>query len=763
MSTIHQYGRFISDDNCFELTAEPPRKWRNIHYNQVGPVEYYVEATHIGDGHTRVRMDDGFTIELIGYDSKYLYIRDEETGRVFSPAGMPAPTPVQNYSCRFYPEKTEIRSVCDDLRVTWRIFVPRTEAFEAWTCTVENLSNRPRKLSVFAYALLAMSGKTHEGKPFARNNVSDVFPEIGTVVVTNRNVKVFPSGTLRGYITTLNACRGVNGYRNHFTRADYSVSAPKILQGWNCDNRPGYGPDCAGIIQVGLDLPAGGSARADFLIGHCDDVGQVKALRGRITPKRLDELCDDQAAVERRHAAMFGVDTGAGNEDRDAVINLFVKKQMYSYLIDKSGFRDNLQTDCALAMFDYPTARANLLRALGSQKPSGEVLHSFRPLNRLTYADKPAWILMTVPWLIKESGDFDLLKETVPYFESDEKGTVWDHVQRTYRYMARDTGKRGLSLQHFADWNDGLEPSEKTGERESVMVSQQLCHGCLEVAELAERIGDRAVAEECRSVYARMAKAINDNAWDGKWYQRSICEDGYPLGSDRHEEAKIFLNTQSWAVISRVAEGERAALCMQEVDGRCTKPEGYVICDPPLSSYDERIGRFSTIMPLTNTNGGCYCHAAGFKALADCLLGRAEEAWQTYIRVAPDNPENPVSRSGMEPFSFVNKFDLVPQARGEAGYAWRTGTAPWFTMVLIEWILGVRRGYDGLVIDPCLSRQVPRASVKRTFRGAVYNVRIDNTAGRCRGAASIHVDGKKIKGNVLPLFKDGEHAVDVVI
>jgi cellobiose phosphorylase len=365
--------------------------------------------------------------------------------------------------------------------------------------------------------------------------------------------------------------------------------------------------------------------------------------------------------------------------------------------------------------------------------------------------------------MIKESGDFALLDEVVPYFESDEKGTVWDHIQRTYRYMSNDTGKRGLSLQHFADWNDGLEPSEKTGERESVMVSQQLCHGCLEVEELAEKIGDKKIAAECREVYAKMAKALNENAWDGKWYMRTICEDGYPLGSDRHDEAKIFLNTQSWAIMSRIASEERAKSCMEAVDKYCTKPEGYVICDPPLSSYDERIGRFSTIMPMTNTNGGCYCHASGFKALADCLMGRPEEAWQTYVRNAPDNPENPISRSGAEPFSFVNKFDLIPQERGKSGYAWRTGTAPWFTMVLIEWMLGVRRGYDGLTIDPCLSKKVPQASVKRTFRGVVYNVTIDNTAGRCMGVTSITVDGKKIEGNVLPLFKEGEHAVNVVI
>lgn len=762
MNTIDKYGRFINEENCFELTGEPPRKWRNIHYNQCGPVEYYVEATHIGDGHTRVRFDDGMMMTLVGYDSKYIYIRDEETGKVFTPAGVPGPNKVTDFSCRFYPEKTVISSTFEDLRVSWRIFVPKEETFEAWTCSIENLSDRPRKLSVFSFAVMPMQVSSEAGL-YGRGVYSSVHPEDSTVVIHNRDVINFPKGVMRGYMTSLNECVGANGYRDDFTYADYSLSTPRIVDGWNCNNKPGLGPDCAGIIQVSMELDAKASDRADFIIGHCEDLDEVKALRQRITPAKMDELCDEQAAVERERASMFSVDTGKENANRDALINLFVKKQMYSYLVDKSGFRDNLQNDCGMAMFDYPTVRTNFLRALASQKPSGEVLHSFRPLNRKTYADKPAWILMTVPWLIKESGDFDLLKEVVPYFESDESGTVLDHIKRTIDYMSADIGKRGLSLQHFADWNDGLEPSAETGERESVMVSQQLCFGCLETGELAEKIGDTELAAQCKEAYDKMSDAINAHAWDGKWYVRTICEDGYPLGSDQHDEAKIFLNTQSWAIISKVAEGDRAQSCLQAIDERCTKPEGYVVCDPPLYRFDKRIGRFSANMPLTNTNGGCYCHASGFKAFSDCLMKRPEEAWQTYVKAAPDNPENPVSRSGMEPFSFSNKFDLRPEAPGWAGYAWRTGTASWFTMVLIEWILGVRRGYEGLVIDPCLTKTVPTAKVKRTFRGATYEIEIDNSAGRCTGVQSITVDGETIEGTVLPLFTDGTHTVQVVI
>jgi cellobiose phosphorylase len=762
MSTVGRYGKFIEEEGCFQLTAEPPRKWRNIHYNQVADVEMYAEVSNLGDGPTRIREADGTTVQLVGYDSKFLYIHDDETGVVFCPGGGPTPTAVEDHCCKYWPAKTELSSTCNDLRANWRIFVPRTEPIEAWTLTLNNLSDRPRKVSLFAYAMFQLTGCDKDGKGVWKENLSEVHPEIGGVYAYNRHPSC-PTDRFRGYLIALNDFAAANGYRDHFTRGEFCLSTPRILWGWNCDNRGGYGPDCAAIVQVKLTILPKSTGRADFVIGQCSGVADVQKIRQRLSPQKLDQFCDEQMRLESERASRFRVDTGADNRDRDSLINLFVKKQMYSYLIDKSGFRDNLQNDCGMALFDYPTARANFLRALGSQMPSGCVLHGFRPLNRLTYADKPAWILQAVPWLIKESGELSLLEQKVPYFESQESGTVWDHVKRAYRYLSNDLGKRGLSDQHFADWNDDLEPSAQTGARESVMVSQQLCFGLLEVAELADRIGDREVAAEAREKYRVMKDRINEVAWDGRWYVRTICEDGYPLGSARHAEARIFLNTQSWAVLSRVAEGERATSCMEAVDEFLTKPEGYAICDPPLTKFDPRIGKFSTETPGHALNGGCYSHAAGFKAVADCMLGRAEQAWQTYVRVIPGNPENPIPRSAAEPFSFQNMYEMVPQIKGQAGYPWRTGTAAWFTMALVEWILGARRGYDGLLIDPCLSKSVPHARLKRTFRGAIYHIDIDNSAGRCLGARSISVDGKIITGKTLPVFKDGQHDVKVVI
>lgn len=760
MSSVEQFGQFNDKEGCFELCNEPPRKWINLHYNKVGDDEVYAEISNIGDGPISVRDKDGVKVNLVSYDSKYLYIRDDESGTTFCPWGAPAPQDAIARTCKFYAAKTVTTGTCEELKATQRVFVPHDYLMEIWTVTIENTSNRPRTVSLFAYAMFQLTGNDKEGNGVGKENYSDIIPEIGGVFITNRSPFV-PTDRFKGYLVALNDFRAGSGYRDHFLRSEFSAGTPKILWGWNGDNKPGYGPDCAGTVQVTLDIPPGETGRADFLIGQAASVDEVKAVRSELTPEKIDAMCVEQEQLEAERAGKFLVKTG--NDNYDSLMNVFVKKQLYSYLINKSGFRDNMQLDNAICLCDYEAARSNVVRALASQYPNGCVPHGFRPLIRLQYSDKPAWTMLTIPGLLKESGDFSLLEEEVPYLESAEKGSVYDHMLRAMRFLADDTGKNGLCDQHHADWNDGLEATQEAGERESVMVSMQLCYGAREVAEVARRIGDKAVEKEALQIYDTFKSRINEVAWDGEWYVRTICGDGYRIGSKENKEGKIFLNTQSWAILSGVADDERAALCMSSVDTLLTEEVGYRICAPGFSQYDPRVGRMSSAIPGQNENGGCYNHAAGFKGVADCMLGRSEQAWETFVKVAPDNPANPVSQSQVEPFSFTNSYSMYDRVYGRSGYPWRTGTAAWFTVLLIEWILGARRGYDGLVVAPCLPGSMPKARVVRSFRGATYDISLDNSAGRGTGVTSITVDGGTVEGNTLPLLDSGTHQVEVVI
>jgi cellobiose phosphorylase len=747
-------GHFDHDARTFVLTADPPRKWRNIHFNRPGEHEIYAETSNLGDGPISVRDVAGNTCQLVGYDAKYLYIRDDATNTVFTPWGDPVATPVSDRRCTFHAAYTGIEGSAAGLRVRETVFVPSEEVCEVWRVTVRNLENRPRRVSLFAYAMIQLTGTNAEGGGVWKDNDSRILPELGAVWVHNRDRSV-PTARFNGFLaTTSPAFAGATGYRDFFTRESYSLADPKILSGWNGDNRGFRGPDCAAVVQVTFGLEPGGEARADFLLGTASDLGEVAALRARLTPGAVDAALAARIADDNRQSAAFSVDTGDG--DRDGLINHFSKKAMVSYLVNKSGFRDNLQNDMGVALFDWPVARANLLRAVASQYLKGNVPHGFRPWNRHQYSDKPAWLLHCVPWCLKESGELGFLDERISYCDDPRRESVWEHMLRAMRFLVKDTGAHGLCDQHFADWNDGLEPSEKTGARESVMVTQQLCLGLLEIAELARRRNEPEVEKEALGWHAHFKKLLNEIAWDGEWYVRTLCSGGYTMGSNANAEGKIFVNTQSWAILSQTAPPDRAALCMAAVDRLIENDIGFSIAAPPFTRFDERIGKFSASRPWLAENGGCYNHAAGFKGVADCMLGRAEQAWRTYLKVSPGSPWNPVANSQIEPFSFTNCYSLTPEHPGLSMYAWRTGTTAWFTQLLVEWILGARRHYDGLLVDPCLPAALPRARLVRTFRGSRYDITIERT-----GTKSLLLDGKPMTSNLLPAPDGHPHKVHV--
>ncbi len=760
MRDFTQYGHFDESVGAFILTAEPPRKWWNLHCSAINPEgwEMYAECAHVNDGPVWVRNADGLTVNLVPYDAKYHYVRDDESGTVFCAPGMPTAEPVANRVIEFHREKTIMRSECVGLRVTQRVFVPQNEPVECTTLTIENLSDRPRRLSVFAYAAMKLNGTDAEGRALRGETFAAVHPEIGGVLVTNRWTTL-PTADFKGFHLTLNDFFGGATYRDDFTRADYNLGVPRALFGWDCENRASYGADCAGIVQVKLEIEPHGVARADFVIGQTTSLEAVRERRTTWSPERLDAWCEEARQVEAVDAGAFSVDVG--HPLYNGLFNIFLKKQLKNYLINKSGFRDNLQADMALALANYPIAEANFLRALASQFPTGSVPHGFRPLNRLQYSDKPAWIPQVLASLVMESGDFDLLEKRVPFFESNEIGTVWEHALRAVRFLAGDTGRHGLCDQHHADWNDGLEATSEAGARESVFVTMQLCLGLREMAELAGLIGDRTVEEEMRDLHRVFVDRINDVAWDGEWYVRTLCEDGYRIGSKECEYGRFFLNTQSWAVLSGVADEARGRAIMSKVDELLETDIGYRICVPPYAKHDPRVGRMSNAMPGTNENGGCYNHAAGFKAVADCLLGRAEQAWRTFVKVTPDSPENPIENSGAEPFSYTNSYSSVPQVYGKSGYAWRTGTAGWFVQVLVERILGARRSYRGLLIDPCLPAALGEARVTRRFRGATWDIHLINRPGGGKAPRRITIDGRPHEGTTLPLLTAGRFAVEV--
>ncbi|MGE9289975.1 MAG: hypothetical protein ACQKBT_03230, partial [Puniceicoccales bacterium] len=297
------WGQFLEEERCFELTAEPPKRWFNAHYNRPGDNEVYAETSNLGDGMITIRDRAGNLCKLVPYDAKYLYLRDDETNDVFNPWGAPCAKETTNRSCRFYAEKTVIASESEGLRLEQRIFVPPNLPAEIWTVHVTNLSERPRAISLFAYSGFALNGKAADGRAVGAENTSQVHPEIGGVFVRNHCKQPTPTNRYNGYILSTGEFFNANGHRLHFLRSDQSAGVPKMLWGFDCDGRGGgYGGDCCGIVQVKLNLRPGETLRRDFVIGQAASVEEAGSVREQLTESAIDALCAEQATRERQRA-----------------------------------------------------------------------------------------------------------------------------------------------------------------------------------------------------------------------------------------------------------------------------------------------------------------------------------------------------------------------------------------------------------------------------------------------------------------------------
>jgi cellobiose phosphorylase len=313
------------------------------------------------------------------------------------------------------------------------------------------------------------------------------------------------------------------------------------------------------------------------------------------------------------------------------------------------------------------------------------------------------------------------------------------------------------------EWNDALNELGRRGKGESVWLATAMCYACLLMEELARRIGDPAAAAEMRSYYEAMKRQINAVAWDGQWYVYAFSDDGTPVGSRGNRQGKIHLNVQTWAIFTGVAEGQRLKTLLKQIDRRDTEL-GPILLYPCYKGYDRRIGRITGIIPSAFENGAIYTHGAAFKMRADCAIGRADKALETFRKVLPINPHNPPDRSTLEPFGLSN-FHCGPENKpnfGKALYSFLSGSGNWLYTTALEHLLGIESDYDGLRIHPLLPRKWQGFQMRRIFRGATYQIQVHRQPGRTR--MRITCDGKTLPGNLVPAFADGKtHRVNVAV
>ena len=437
------------------------------------------------------------------------------------------------------------------------------------------------------------------------------------------------------------------------------------------------------------------------------------------------------------------------------------------------GFRDSNQ-DLLGSVHQVPErARERLLDLASTQLPDGSAYHQYQPLTKrgnhdlgTGFGDDPLWLVLAVAAYTKETGDYAILDELVP-FDNDEgsRAPLLDHLRRSFHHLLENLGPHGLPLIGRADWNDCLnlncfselpdEPFQTTGQRagrtaESVMIAGMLAAIGPEWVRLLELKGLNSEADRARASVETMRTAILQHGWDGQWFLRAYDASGRKVGSHECEEGKIFIESQGWCVMGGVGlDTGEARRALDAVSVHLDTPYGIMLVQPAFRSYRVELGEISSYPPGYKENAAIFCHNNPWIAIAETMIGRPERAYETYRRIAPAWVEEVSEIHRTEPYVYSQVVAGKDAARyGEAKNAWLTGTAAWNFVAVTQHLLGIRPEHEGLRIHPCLPASLSQFTVTRRCRGATYVIHVWNS-GACKDAR-LTVDGRAIDRDIVP-------------
>jgi cellobiose phosphorylase len=457
------------------------------------------------------------------------------------------------------------------------------------------------------------------------------------------------------------------------------------------------------------------------------------------------------------------------------------------------GFRDSNQDLLGFVHLVPERARARILDIAATQFPDGSAYHQYQPLTKRGnnevgsgFNDDPLWLISGVAAYIKETGDYGILDEKVPFDNNDALAdSLFVHLKRSFDYTLTHTGPHGLPLIGRADWNDCLNlncfsavPGEsfqttanfESGIAESVFIAALLVWAGPDYAEICRRTGRPEEAVRADNAVAAMTETIKAHGWDGNWFIRAYDAHGKKVGSRECEDGQIFIESNGFAVMAGIGlDDGRAKKALDSVKERLDTKYGIVLLQPAYKEYHLELGEVSSYPPGYKENAGIFCHNNPWVTIAETRLGRGTRAFETYTKICPPYREDDSSLRRLEPYVYPQMIAGKDAKRfGEAKNSWLTGTAAWTFVSISQYILGIRPEYDGIRIDPCIPAAMKGFSVTRHFRNAVYRITVDNTAGAEKGVKSAALDGKPLapsaNGALLPALGDGKvHEVTIVM
>ncbi len=782
-----QYGYFDDDSKEYVIQRpDTPRSWSNY----LGSTEYGAIITNHAGGYSFFQSAAQGRFLRMRFNSipadqpgRYIYIHDRDSGDYWSASWQPVGKPLEQYKsiCRHGTAYTIIESEYKGIAAETTYFVPLGRLLECWRVKVTNRDRACRRLRLFPFVEYA--NNWHLWQDFinlqytqfiVRMTVTDGIIDHGINVLLPDGEGDFQhhDGNRHTFLGVVGAeVTGFETDRECFLGPYRSYHNPLAVEKGRCVNSLACGDNACGALQLDIELEPGQSHEFAVLMG----IGKA-AVEGRQAAADYPDPGAVQQAFETLkdywHGRLEGMRVQTPDAEFNSMTNMWspfnclityawsrAASLVYSGERDGLGYRDTVQDLLGVLHLIPEEAGRRLELMITGQVSTGGAMPVVRPFAHRPGSETPPgeedyrsddclWLFYTIPAYVKETGDLAFYDKVLAYADTGQ-ATVLGHLRRAIEFTLQRRGVHGLPCGLYADWNDCLELGHKG---ETVFVGFQLRHALMTYAEINDLLARPQEAKWARSHLETLDANLQRYAWDGGWFLRAYRYDGMKFGSQENEEGRIWLNPQSWSVLSRHAAGPQARQVMDAVGQRLATEYGIMICDPPYEKTDHHVVKASLFNQGMKENASIFSHTQGWAVIAETLLGRGDQAYHYYRAFMPASYNTKAEIRQVEPYVNCQFTHSKYSPRfGASRLPWLTGAAAWSYYAATQYILGIQPDYTGLRIDPCIPSGWETVKIVRRFRKKQFNIEIRNQAGVQKGVRTLLVNKQEMDGHFIPL------------
>ena len=808
-----KFGRFDDASKEYVITTpKTPLPW----INYLGSNSFFSLISNTAGGYSFYK--DAKLLRLTRYrynnipndeGGRYYYIKDGND--VWNPGWQPVRKDLDSYECRHGMGYTRITGCRNNLEASVLAFVPVNDTCEINRITVTNKGSEKKDFKLFSYIEFCTWNAMDDMTNFQRNLSTGEVEVVGSVIYHKTEYR-----ERRNHYAVYAVNTDIDGFdtsRDEFLGAYRPTSDPQVVEEGQSHNSVASGWYPIGSHQINVSLAPGETKSFIFVLGYCENPVEDKFEAPNVVNKKpakalLDKYSTDEGVDKafkelndtwEKLLSKFTVKSG--DEKLDRMVNIWNQYQcMVTFNMSRSasyyesgigrgmGFRDSCQDLLGFVHLIPDRARERIIDIASTQFEDGSAYHQYQPLTKKGnsdigsgFNDDPLWLIAGTSAYIRETGDYSILDENVPYDNDESKATsLFEHLTRSLDYIINHKGPHDLPLIGRADWNDCLNLncfSKEPGESfqtfgpsegpvaESVFIAGMFVKYGNEYADICDARGLADEAKRARDEVAKMTAAIEKDGWDGEWFVRAYDAEGKKVGSKECEEGQIYIEPQGFCVLAGVGvDNGLAEKALDSVKEKLDTKYGIVILQPAYTKYMLNLGEISSYPPGYKENAGIFCHNNPWVSCAETVIGRGDRAFEIYKKTCPAYLEDISEIHATEPYVY-SQMIAGKDAKffGQAKNSWLTGTAAWTFTNVSQYILGVYPTLNGLSVDPCVPKGFGDFVMTREYRGVKYNITVKNPNGVEKGVKSLEVDGQTLEGTTVIPYDSGKTSVEVVV